>query len=112
MRDFAESFYKSKSWERCRDSFMKSKNWICEQCGDVAEIAHHIIPVEPWTINDPKVTLNHENLECLCRKCHGLRHSSMTVSFDENGCIDAALRTDTYQTDLDNLLNKLNPPQG
>lgn len=112
MRDFAESFYKSKAWERCRYSFLESKNWICEQCGEPAELAHHIISVEPWNIHDPTVTLNHENLMAVCRKCHGLLHSNMTLSFDVSGNVDAALKTDSYQTDLENLLTKLNPPQG
>ena len=112
MREFAESFYKSKAWERCRHSFLESKNWMCEQCGEPAELAHHVIHIQPWNIDDPNITLNHSNLMAVCRKCHGLLHSNTNVSFDNTGNIDAALKTDEYQTGLEKLLDKLNPPQG
>ena len=52
---------------------------MCERCRskgvlNPAVIVHHKIHVEPETINNPGVTLNWDNLEALCRQCHGLEH--------------------------------------
>ncbi len=52
---------------------------------------HHIEYLTPYNINNPDVTLNHENLELLCATCHQHEHylrNSPTVEgvmFDEQG---------------------------
>ncbi|MDP4153275.1 MAG: AAA family ATPase [Bacillota bacterium] len=89
-REFAIGLYKSKKWEKCRDSFMSSKNYICERCGDIAVICHHKKYITPENINDPNITLNWNNLEALCRTCHAAEHMSMGacapgLTFDESG---------------------------
>lgn len=91
MKPWAEWFYRSTAWKRCRLSFLKSKFFICNRCGGRANIAHHIIYLTPDNINDPELTLNWDNLEALCQDCHNNEHhrgDSSTVEglyFDENG---------------------------
>lgn len=80
MKEFAESFYKSKTWQGARDSYIASVGGLCEKCrerGEIvaAEIVHHKVKLTAKNINDPAVTLNPKNLEALCRACHGRAHS-------------------------------------
>lgn len=79
MRDFAESFYKSKRWQRNRDAYADSVGGLCEPCarkGQVVpgEIVHHIIELTPENIHDPAISMAWSNLELVCRDCHGERH--------------------------------------
>jgi len=92
---FAKSFYESNTWKRCRNAFMKSQLYSCARCGDAAVIAHHIVPITMENINNPAITLNWDNLEALCTKCHNAVHGGAAtangVSFDANGniiCMD------------------------
>lgn len=73
-QDYAAAFYKSNEWIKCRDSFMESKHYICERCGELAKICHHKVYITPQNIHDPGVTLNWANLEALCRTCHQHEH--------------------------------------
>mgnify|MGYP003365477994 CR=1 FL=1 len=85
-RPFAESFYKSKAWERCRDGFMRSKHWTCECCGSPATVAHHKVHLSPKNINDPNITLSWDNLMAVCTDCHAeLHRKNQTMKFDANG---------------------------
>lgn len=89
-KEFSESFYASKEWERTRLAFMQSKHFICERCGKAAKIAHHKTYLNPRNIVDPYVTLNWDNLECLCQDCHNREHSlkpatAQGLGFDDNG---------------------------
>ena len=52
---------------------------ICADCmsrGIItpAEEVHHIQELTPNNIDDPGITLNMNNLICLCRECHQARH--------------------------------------
>ena len=92
MRDFAESFYKSKEWAKTREAYLTSRNHICERCGDIAVICHHRKHITPANINDPEITLSFNNLEALCRQCHQEEHTfhkrtdyRKEIAFDENG---------------------------
>lgn len=72
-------FYKSKTWQACRDNYLKSVGGLCEKCkakGLIvpAEIVHHKIHLNANNITDPSITLNPVNLEALCRQCHGEEH--------------------------------------
>lgn len=91
MKDFAESFYKSLQWQTCRDSYMKSVNMLCERCMEKglivpAEIVHHKKHITPKNIDNPNITLNWDNLQAVCRKCHGelheVHHRRFTVQAD------------------------------
>jgi len=73
------AFYKTKAWQSCRDDYIKSVGGLCERClakGLIvpAEIAHHKIHLNDNNINDPSVSLNFDNLEAVCRSCHGEIH--------------------------------------
>ncbi|MFS0864115.1 HNH endonuclease [Fredinandcohnia sp. 179-A 10B2 NHS] len=90
-KEFAKKFYKSKAWRKCRESYIPSVHGICEHCGDAGYILDHIIELNPDNINDPNITLNHENLQYLCLECHNkktFRKYEPVVEglmFDENG---------------------------
>lgn len=80
MKDYAKGFYKSKTWQHCRDTYLRKVGGLCERClakGLVtpAVIVHHKVYITPERIKDPKITLSFENLEALCRDCHGAEHS-------------------------------------
>ena len=90
MKPYAERFYKSRTWEKCRYAFLCSKNWTCERCGHLATIAHHKQYITPANINDPNVTLNWDNMEALCEVCHNREHFGSGacadgLKFDANG---------------------------
>lgn len=74
MKKYAERFYKSGNWLKCRDAFFKYKNGICERCGEAGKIVHHKVRLTPKNINDPGITLSFRNLELLCQKCHTEEH--------------------------------------
>lgn len=79
MREFAEAFYKSKTWQDCRNRFVQQKRGLCEVClargiFKPGEIVHHKIHLTPENINDPGITLNPDNLMLLCRDCHATAH--------------------------------------
>lgn len=95
MQDFAKPFYKSKTWQKCRENYVKKTGGLCEEClkhgrYTPAEIVHHKVHITPHNIYNPEVTLNFENLESLCRKCHGERHGSYVRRYvvDELGRVE------------------------
>ena len=67
-------FYKSAEWKACRESYAKKACYLCERCGEPGEIVHHKTRVKPETIDDPRVLYDFNNLEMLCRQCHGKEH--------------------------------------
>ena len=79
MKEYAKRFYKSKAWQACRDGYMRSVGGLCERCyanGILTPgvIVHHKIYITPDNINDPRITLDWNNLECVCRQCHEDEH--------------------------------------
>lgn len=90
MKEYARSFYQSQKWRKTSKLYMQSKNYICERCGDVATICHHKKYINPANIDDINITLNPDNLECLCHTCHQKEHFKKRenyngVMFDESG---------------------------
>ncbi|MGM7635647.1 HNH endonuclease [Bacillus sp. Hm123] len=87
----AKKFYKSKAWRKCRDAYFVFQHGLCERCPQPGLIVHHKVYIDAQNINDPSVTLNHENLELLCQTCHNREHfgeAAVTregLRFDENG---------------------------
>ena len=86
MREFARAFYSSQSWRDCRESYARSKRYLCEDClakglYTPGEIVHHIINLTPENINDPNITLNFDNLRLVCRKCHADEHRKQKRRF-------------------------------
>ena len=96
MQDFAKQFYKSKAWKKCRESYASSVGGLCERClargfYTPGEIVHHKIYINSNNISEPSITLNFDNLELLCRKCHGDEHKQSVKRFsvDELGRVKA-----------------------
>lgn len=78
-KPFARQFYNSKAWKDCRNEYAKRRAHLCENCLKKGiyrpgEIVHHMIEIDPVTIEHPEIALNFDNLELLCRDCHAARH--------------------------------------
>ena len=99
MQPWAEHFYNSKAWKRCRAGFIAQRLNIdggcCEVCNRAqGYIVHHRIHLTPTNINDPSIALDWSNLQYVCKDCHdlfdghGLTHNKTTgvVLFDDSGC--------------------------
>ncbi len=89
-KDYAESFYNSKAWRKCREGYMQSVNYVCENCKGIGVICHHVVHITPSNIHDPNITLSWENLQSLCIECHNKVHgNNQTIAeglaFDMNG---------------------------
>ena len=78
MKEFTNDFYGKAAWKKCRASFIAERIAIdggrCQMCGEQGEIVHHVQEIDPDTINDTEVTLNHDNFMFLCRSCHAKVH--------------------------------------
>lgn len=70
----ARRFYNSTRWKRCRESYINKVHGLCERCEKTGYIVHHKVYIDISNIHDPYVTLNHENLEYLCTRCHNFEH--------------------------------------
>lgn len=87
---FANAFYGSSEWRKCRAAFRRAKGGLCERCAAAGRITpgtevHHKIRLTPDNLGDPEVTLNWQNLELLCETCHEEEHRRK-----------AEMRTDCY----------------
>ena len=79
MKPYAETFYKSKQWQKVRDLCIRKAGGLCERCAKdgivkAAVVAHHKKPINSSNINDPSITLNLDNLQALCWDCHAAVH--------------------------------------
>ena len=102
MKEFASQFYSSREWQECRKSYAKTKRGLCEIClskGKIVpyEIVHHKKPITISNVNNPEVTLNFSNLQCVCRNCHADIHKKNNrYRFDEYGrCVIKSSCQDT-----------------
>ena len=89
-KGYAKAFYTSAAWIKCRTGYMQSQHYVCERCGGIGEICHHKTYITPENIHDPYITLNWDNLECVCHHCHTVEHHSKPITreglqFDEDG---------------------------
>ncbi|MBQ1292590.1 MAG: HNH endonuclease [Clostridiales bacterium] len=95
MSETTASFYKTKLWQDCRRSYIKSVGGLCERCfakGIIrhGDTVHHKIHLTSANINCPKITLNHDNLMLLCRDCHAEIHKKRKrYCVDESGKVIA-----------------------
>jgi 5-methylcytosine-specific restriction endonuclease McrA len=89
MKPFAEKFFKSRQWQKCRYNFLSSKNFVCERCeNNAATLVHHKTHLSASNIHDTKITLGWNNLEALCVICHANEHGRKTEQrymFDDEG---------------------------
>lgn len=78
-KDFAKRFYDSKAWSEARAYALKRDRYLCQDCKSApAEEVHHIEWLTPDNINDPRVSVNPDNLISLCYDCHKARHKGQT----------------------------------
>lgn len=90
-KPWAKAFYNSPRWRKCREAFVASRLFLCERCGEPGVEVHHKVELTPLNINDPEITLNWDNLELLCHRCHDMtkrRPLSSTqdgMMFDSSG---------------------------
>lgn len=87
MQEFAKAFYSSKAWKDCRAAYKKYRGGLCEKCLErglysAGVIVHHKTHITPDNIDDPNVTLSFDNLQLLCRDCHGDEHKGFERRFD------------------------------
>ncbi|MBR4470922.1 MAG: HNH endonuclease [Erysipelotrichaceae bacterium] len=88
-----KQFYSSAAWQKCREAYKKEHNYLCEECqkrGMItpAEEVHHIKKLTKYNIDNPDITLNPKNLQCLCRSCHEAKHKRKPITrytIDEYG---------------------------
>lgn len=90
MQAWAKAFYLSPEWRRARAYIVDRDHGLCVRCGRPGEIVHHKTHLTPQNIDDPEIALGEENLELLCRDCHGMEHTSdppaaAGLTFDEEG---------------------------
>ena len=92
VKEFARKFYSSKAWKNTRAAYAKSRRNLCELCLEKGllvpcEIVHHKVELTPENIDNPDVTLNWNNLQCVCRDCHAMIHDRRNLRYkiDELG---------------------------
>ncbi len=90
MKEYAKKFYKSRAWLKCREAYISKVHGLCERCSAPGKIVHHKSYITPTNINDPSITLSHDNLELLCQTCHNVEHHASEaiekgLRFDEQG---------------------------
>lgn len=101
----ATGFYKTQAWKQTSRNYKKSVGGLCERCMkrgiiQTADIIHHRVPLTTETVSDLNLSLNWDNLQALCRKCHGEVHAELErerkgrrYTIDENGRVE--IRDDT-----------------
>lgn len=98
-------FYRSQAWADTRRNYKQSVGNLCERClkrGIIqsADVVHHIVPLTTDNVGDINLSLNWDNLQALCRKCHAEAHEEIYArranrryKVDENGRVE--IRDDT-----------------
>lgn len=89
-KGWAKQFYNSGEWLVTRGIALRRDHFTCQICSGRAEEVHHLIELTPTNIHDRNITLNIENLQSLCRRCHsGITHNRIEVRqglvFDVDG---------------------------
>lgn len=99
MKTYAKEnkkFYDSKAWKECRASFIAERisidGGICQRCKQLpGYIVHHKKHLNECNVSMPEISLNHSNLEFVCKPCHDDEHlpsrklSEQTMVFDASG---------------------------
>ena len=89
-KEYAVRFYNSKQWKDCRKSYISKVHGLCEHCLENDKhvpgyIVDHIEEITPVNINDPEITLNHDNLQYLCLECHNTKTFGKDVEVIREG---------------------------
>ena len=67
-----DSFFKSEAWKICKANYLQLKGGLCEECLKLgiqtpATEVRHRKPITEYNMNDASVTLDYNNLMCLCQ---------------------------------------------
>lgn len=101
----ATGFYDSQAWKNTRRNYRQSVGGLCERClkrGIIAsaDVVHHRVPLTEETVSDLNISLNWDNLQALCTKCHAEVHAEiererkgLRYTIDPNGRV--RLKDDT-----------------
>ena len=63
--------YNDTDWQRCRKTVLKRDGFICQMCGERANVVHHEPPISGP--DDPE-RANPDRCVAMCRSCHEQRH--------------------------------------
>ena len=99
--EWANNFYRSYQWKKCRSAYISYKRGLCERCLARGMIVsgnqvHHKIHLTVDNINDPSITCNFDNLELLCENCHNEAHTytvnKQRYSVSKDGTVKGRIR--------------------
>lgn len=78
------SFYRSKEWEQLSKCIRLERvnscgDLLCEECGKVIvhpydAICHHVEHLTETNVHDANISLNPDNIQVVCRRCHNKIH--------------------------------------
>lgn len=90
MKSWARKFYASAAWLHFRELVMQRDNFLCVRCGRPGKIVHHKVYLTEENIKNSEISLNMENAETLCKKCHDEEHiagdaTAEDLRFDAHG---------------------------
>jgi len=76
---FARWLYVSKAWRELRFNLIIERGPVCQRCSKVVIdtsklVGHHKITLSPANITDINITLNKDNVELICSRCHDAVH--------------------------------------
>lgn len=79
MKEWARAFYFSPEWRATREAYAASVGWLCEDCLSrglyvPGKVVHHVTPLTPENIRNPKIALAWSNLRLVCQDCHAEEH--------------------------------------
>jgi 5-methylcytosine-specific restriction endonuclease McrA len=85
-----QSLYNSNLWKKITQTVRKERGHLCERCGMLGEIVHHIEPLTEENMHDYKIAYGLDNLMLVCRKCHKEIHDELEgkpkrIEFDSDG---------------------------
>ena len=69
---------------------MSEHGGLCQICMSKGLIepavhVHHVKPITPDNVDDPRITLDMSNLMALCEECHANQHRKKRWRVDETG---------------------------
>lgn len=70
-----------KEWSELSKNIIQSRDSMCELCGSSSKL--HCHEVWNWNLETREQTL--EKLQCLCNKCHQVKHLGLTELFVSQG---------------------------
>lgn len=76
---WASKLYNSQAWKRLRSSIIAARGSRCQMCGrlmldDSQLVAHHVVELTPDNVDNPRIALNPDNIQIICKDCHDVVH--------------------------------------